>query len=329
VAVAAGACGASGLPVAARPAGRPATTAPRAALATATVPVARSAPPATAASNRSAARREATRLVARGVLPPGATPATRAPARLDTAPDRPSAATVVDRHRTWKVARSLASTLAYVAAHPPAGLKAQGSGRSYDGRMLVEGDYDYAAASTAAWAQADYEVSVASISAHVSAVRVDGLVVWLDPRPYRDDARGPRLHVTLANGCPVSDRHIVGVTNPGAYLDREMLPSTRPTAGLVCSYDGLDGRPFRLVEHRRLAATQAARAARAVRSVPLAHVDGGVTACPEDTGAATVLVLSYPAGNDVDVWGNVSGCESVANGHILAFGSAAPIDGGR
>src|SRR4051794_36822961 len=52
-------------------------------------------------------------------------------------------------------------------------------------------------------------------------------------QPLRDDAGGPRLHVTVAGGCPASPGDAVGVRNDGPPVTDALVPVQTPLRGLV------------------------------------------------------------------------------------------------
>ena len=56
--------------------------------------------------------------------------------------------------------------------------------------------YGYTAPSTAQLQSPELEIGAASPVRPVSAIRVDAVVVWTDPRPWPDNAAGRRIHVT-------------------------------------------------------------------------------------------------------------------------------------
>ena len=165
-------------------------------------------------------------------------------------------------------------------------------------------------------------VDVAAVDTHNSSWRVDAIDTWLDPVPYRDDAKGPRMRVTVAAGCLSTDKGEVGVSSDGADLDSALLPTAVPAAGLVCDYSGMNGNAFALTKSVTLSASDAARLAAAVRASQLSHLDDAMTSCPMDDGSLAVLAFSYPGRADVDVAYHYTGCPSVANGHI----SGAPSE---
>jgi hypothetical protein len=168
-------------------------------------------------------------------------------------------------------------------------------------------------------------VGAASLGPSTTAICLEAQVVWLDPRPWPDNASGPRAHVAVAAGCPATDAKLVGVNNPGVALKTRLLPPGKPTAALVCSYNGYNGPlpespqlslAMRLAHQVRLGAPAAGRLASAVGALALSHVDGGVTSCPAGLGTAAILAFSYRTGPDVDIWVAATGCPYFANGYI-------------
>lgn len=209
---------------------------------------------------------------------------------------------------------SVSQAVAWLQAHHPRGLAQDGSSGPGWGEAI---GYSYASHSSRAWESADLEVEVAQADG-ASVLRADAVVVWLDPVPVPDTAHGRRVHLGVTASCPATDKSIVGVTNQGADLRRRLLPAAAPTAGLVCRYYGMNGRPWRLSGHTSLTAAAARRLATSMRRVSLSHTVGGVTACPMDDGAAEIIALSYQGRPAVDLWVTLDGCRYVANGFIQA-----------
>jgi hypothetical protein len=269
--------------------------------------------PPTAAGNRTAAEAEARALLALTPLPPGANPTTTRPALLSGPPlGSVLDASLVDQSSFWRVDRPADQTLAWIKAHPPTGLSRTGSGMLSTPTAKVHG-LGWGAPDTAAWRSAQLQVGIAADGDSASVIRADGMAVWLDPVPVRDSGAGPRLRVTVAGGCPATDRGYVGVTNPDQPdLDAALLPGGSPTAGLVCEFT----KSPRLTSHRTLDATAAARVAAQARALPLGHSLGGPHSCPADFASVVVLALSYPGRPDVDLWLKPNGCGRVGNGHV-------------
>ncbi|HET7018672.1 MAG TPA: hypothetical protein VFI65_32435 [Streptosporangiaceae bacterium] len=280
---------------------------------------------ATVAGNRAAAQAEAARLMALARIPSGATRLGRPPRSLASpALGTPGVLTLVDHKMSWRVGKPFSIVRAWLAAHRPRGLTAEGWSRNRNIRthQTEMAGTSYPGAASPAWQSASLEISAAIAGAKSTVIRVDAVVVWLDPRPVRSRPGSHPLRVTLASGCPSSDRGVTGVANPGAKLARiltqRLLPPGRPSAGLRCRYYGLDGHPFQSVVATRLGARAAQRAARTMSAIPLSHTDGGVINCPLDTGRYEVLVLAYPGHPDVDLWIHVDGCGGFSNGYISA-----------
>jgi hypothetical protein len=280
-----------------------------------------------AQANMAAAQREAQRLLSRGRAPAGATAMKGASAckTVDGDLGTPAVTSIVEAQRSWQVRRSLASIQAWLYAHPPAGLQlTTWMGAAADGG----GPWGYNDHANAQWQSAQLGVGAASLGPSTTAICLEAQVVWLDPRPWPDNASGgTRVHVAVAAGCPSTDAKLVGVSNPGADLKTRLLPPGEPTAALVCSFNGYNGPSpelpqlplaMKLAHQARLGAAAAARLASAVDALPLSHVDGGVTSCPAGMGTAAILAFSYGSGRgpDVDIWVQATGCPYFANGYI-------------
>ena len=263
------------------------------------------------------------RLLALARVPPGATEIASPPADLSgPALGTPATSSLIDHARYWQVPMSFVATLAWVKAHPPAGLTNLGSS-SGSGPGEQSAGYSYGASDSPTATGGSFEIGVASVSADVSDIRADGVTEWLDPVPLRDDAPGPRMRVTVASGCPSTDANDAGVTNDATDLNTKLLPSAATTAGLVCEYAGLNGKPFGLIKSTTLNGTAAAQLAAAITGSSLSHLDNITTSCPMDDGSVTVLVLTYAGRADVDVWYARTGCQWLANGYIAASPSDA------
>lgn len=279
-------------------------------------------PTTTATSNKDRAEHDAARLLALARVPPGATGLGTPPAALDSpAMGAPNARSVVVRTRFWQVDKPVKQTIAWLRAHPPVGLSHDGSSTG-----SANAGFGYSAPATPALTSRELQIAVASLSSGQTAIRADGVAIWLDPTPYKDNSPGRRMRVTIAGGCPRADAKIAGVRNSGPDLSRALLPAAPPSAGLVCSYFGMDGRPYLLKTRKPLDDRAAGRLATAVRRVPLAHVDGAFVNCPMDDASVDVLVLSYPHRADIDLWFARRGCSWIANGTISA--AAGGLDDG-
>jgi hypothetical protein len=281
----------------------------------------------TAAGNRELAKHEAARLLSLTPVPDGAVRLGSVPRSLPgPALGRPGVTSLIDQVRSWRLPMTLAQATAWLHAHAPRGMRDDGSTSGWGPRGVNMIGYGYAGPGSPAWQSAELDVALAPAGSRASVLRADGVVVWLDPVPVPDNGPGPRMRVTVTGSCPARDAGFAGVTNPsvgdhgvanhGADLAGRLLPGGPPTAGLECRYSGIGG-GYRLRKASRLNAAAAQQVAAPLARLPLSHVDGGVTSCPEDDGSAEVVALSYPNRADVDLWIDLSGCGGVSNGRIV------------
>jgi hypothetical protein len=201
----------------------------------------------------------------------------------------------------------------WLAAHGPAGLRRDAE----EGPYPASG-FSYAGPGSPAWDSAELDIEVAPASDGAIVMRADALVVWLDPVPVRDTARGKRLRVLADAACPATDAGVAGVVNPGRDLAHELVPAGRPRAGLECWYYGMNGLPWQLRRQQHLTAVQAQRVAAPMTRLQLSHPLGAALNCPVDDGWAELIALSYPGRPDVDLWVRLNGCGGVSNGYIFA-----------
>lgn len=285
------------------------------------------APIPSAAGNHAAAQMKAAELLALANVPESSVPLASAPEHL-TGPvlGEPVVDSKVVRSRLWSVPWPFDQTLQWIRTHPPSGNAAPGSTTgSGPGYRLAGYGYSFAVASKDGLASADLQVGVLSDGAHSSVLRVDAVVVWLDPIPPRDPGGRGRIRVPQS-ACPASDRGYQDVSNPAfASLDTQLLPDGQPSQGRICAYEGRNGHSFGLRENRFLGPDDARGLALAIRQVPLSHTDGGVSSCPSDNGSAVIVVLTYPRLGDIDLFGGLSGCTSISNGHIIVPGSLSEL----
>lgn len=280
---------------------------------------------ATPAANKHRTVREARHLVALAPLPADRHRLAHAPRGLHQPATEPAAASLVDVKRFWRVAMSFQRAGRWMERHHPRGLRKSLSGSSGSHGTVVSRFVGYDARDSAAWVEAELQIEVVRGPHGTSLWRVDGMALWLDPRPIRDTDHGHRARITTHTGCPVSDRHFGDVRNSGARLARMLVPPGKPTAVLLCSYTGLNGRAFSLSAHHRYGPRIANRLVYRLRSVSLAHPDGVQTSCPMDDGSAAVAAFAFPGRPDVAIWIHATGCRYDDNGVIVgpdAIGSA-------
>jgi len=235
------------------------------------------------------------------------------------------ASSLVDVKRFWRVGMSFQRAGVWINRHHPRGLRKSMSGNSTSQGNVVSQFVGYDARDSSAWVEAELQIEVVRGPHDTSLWRVDGMALWLDPRPIRDTYHGHRARITTHTGCPASDRHFSDVRNTGARLARMLVPPGKPTAVLLCQYKGLNGRAFSLSAHHRYGPRIANRLVHRLRSVSLAHADGVETSCPMDDGSADVAAFAFPGRPDVAIWIHATGCSADDNGVIVgpdAIGSA-------
>lgn len=278
---------------------------------------------ATAAGNRAAAQAEAARLVSLAEVPPGAVRLGSPPAAL-SAPSMgtPAVTSLVDQVVAWRAGLPIAATRKWLAAHPPRGLPSDGGDNGSQSAGVTIYGTSYRAPPSQAWASADLEISVAPDGPDATAIRVDALIVWLDPRPVPSGPGSHPIRVTVADGCPATDQGVTGVTNPGAPLTRQLLPSGQPAGGLRCQYNGGNGHPsWHLATATRLAGPAARQAAASMTRPRFSHADPAAARCiPPADGSAEVLALAYLGHPDVDLFklDGCGGCPTVTSARAAA-----------
>jgi hypothetical protein len=242
-----------------------------------------------------------------------------APRSLSTpAMGTPAVSSLVDKVRSWRLAMPVGRAIAWIGTHHPPGLKQDGSSHSWGPHVDAVTGYGYAGPSNPAWQSANLEIEVAAAANGTSVMRADAVMVWLDPVPVRDNATGPRMRVTVASGCPKSAAGYSDITNQGTDLARRLLPAGKPTAGLECTYYGLNGPRWQLRKQVHLTAAAAQRLASTMSRVSVSHVLGGRVNCPLGDDSVEIIALSYPRRPDVDLWISLGGCSTVRNGIIVA-----------
>jgi hypothetical protein len=270
-------------------------------------------------SNKAQAQAEADRLIAMVSLPPGSVATKAQPPQLaGPVMGRPGVSQLIDRVRYYRIPMSLSQAHDWFVGNPQPGYTQSGSESGTDAGVNNFG-WQYDPPGHFAWGTATLQIGLVSEGSATTGIRVDGLAQWIDPTPVRDVPRGPTLRVTIAAGCPATDRGRTDISNPNAPdLDGQLLPSTTPTAALECAYFGLNGKAFALASSRKLNGTQAAVAAEHIRALPLGSRGLGAHSCPNDDGRTAIVVFGYVGRADVDIWESTSGCRLTDNGHIVS-----------
>jgi hypothetical protein len=277
----------------------------------------------TASGNRTATAAEAKRLLALAPLPPGATPTSLRPKALSgPAVGTPASTSLVDRAHYYLVNESYPQVYAFAKAHRPAGLKLAGTGSSSTRGVVSEEGIGWSEPDRKYAVELEATVGVTPTDHGTETVlRADGLGEWLDPRPVRDTTSGSRLHVNVASGCPSRGRD---VRNQDVGLKQRLLPKAKPTAALICEYDGSNRKPhFGLGRSARLDATRARKLQARFERLKIPHVDGAVYNCPAGDGTANLIAFAYHGRQDVDLYAEVNGCASVRNGDIVVRGDVS------
>lgn len=275
----------------------------------------------TAAANRAAAQGEADRLVAAALLPPGAVGLTVQPSGLVDANGVPEGSQVLDTVRFAGVELSLSQTRAWFHEHPQPGLETGGSSSTTGPSMPASYGFQFdPTAANRSWGSATLDITMVAEGSGTD-LRIDGVAQWIDPAPVKDTPTGPTGRVTVAGGCPTSDRGWTDIGNPDAAdLDTQLLPDTEPTAALTCVYGGMNVDPSTLQASHELDAAEASAAAGQIGGIPLGSRGDRARSCPADSGQVTITAFSFPARDDVDIWQHTSGCGYTDNGHIVAGG---------
>jgi hypothetical protein len=270
----------------------------------------------TAAGNKAAAMRYASYLVSLARVPAGSKSLHKAPPNLaDPASGRPSGTDHVDVASYYAIPMSFTDAEAWLKAFEPGGHLHKTGTSGGGGPGYEQSGIDFRGASNPAWQSADLGLIIETDSARQTYLRVDAVVVWLDPVPLSDTAKGPRIHFTVATGCPSTDIKQPDVTNTVAGLDRRLLPAQPPSGGLLCSYSSTG----KLTGHRALEGAQARTVAEQIGKISLSHVDGASYSCPAAFGTDGYAAFDYKGGQTVDIRVDLSGCAFISNGEIMAM----------
>ncbi len=156
-----------------------------------------------AASNEAAAHSDATELLSKLVLPPGAKQSSTEPAGDHSALAGPSSfpatGNLVDLHRWWLVTGSPHSAIAYIRAHGPRGSNLnETSTSSGDSATFVAVGYGWPS-DLRVLASRELLIGAVQLPGGVTGLRVDAQDVWLTPRPASEliPSRVARLGVTV------------------------------------------------------------------------------------------------------------------------------------
>lgn len=179
----------------------------------------------TTAGNRVEAHRDAAKLVRLAVLPPGSRRSSTAPNELHSPFQTPGTTALVDEHRLWRVADSLAQVDAFEKAHAPRGsrLNAWSTGTGPDG-------LDFALpALPGRLSSRDVVVTMAALAGGGTGIRVDAQVVWVLTRPRSEVVPPAVAEVDVGSHRVVSAEKVATIVR---WFDA--LPVVQPGATFSC-----------------------------------------------------------------------------------------------
>jgi hypothetical protein len=144
---------------------------------------------------------------------------------------------------------------------------------------------------------------------------------------------GPRIHFTIAEGCPPRTKPHEDVVNQDQASSPLLRISKVPTASLVCLYGywyASGALPTAVIANKLIASVRldshdSAALGRKVVALSLAQ-PSGVTSCPNDmVGVSALLAFTYADGTTTDLNYHDTGCQSLDNGTVAAsqIGSAS------
>jgi hypothetical protein len=242
----------------------------------------------------------------------------------------PGASSIVIKTWSWDVPMSLSDTAAWFQAHPPSGVTMSGTMSGSDNGVRSQG-FTYFAKRGVEEGQSQLEIGIVAARAGHASIRADGIVVWLDPTPIKDNFRGARVRLTVAQGCPQTlPADVEDVTNDRhqADLKSRLVPNEKPAGSLECDYFQSFGAQAVLSTQKRLDATEATAVALSLFERDPSHPDGEISSCGAGIGEQQleVLVFSYSDRADVDIWssGGAGICGGTSNGVINVPGHITP-----
>ncbi|HJT37180.1 MAG TPA: hypothetical protein VJ818_02040 [Actinomycetota bacterium] len=274
------------------------------------------------------ARTETERLLDLFEPPAGAQRVSASPSAVLASPAISETGNFIYTTRWWTVAQSYAAVKAWIPAHVPPGLVpgtvgGSGHGPGYEDATFTFDDPQ----KSDAYEQATLQVTIVSLSAHVTGLRADGTAVWLSSRPATDNIKGQRARVTIAGGCPKTFDSADISNPPSSDLKQRLLPSAEPTSAIRCHYvDARVGRTSRyeitLSRSSSLDRNAAMQLAKTVNGLPLASAGAVVHMCPADilgggSNLFEIIVFRYSGRPDVDIYHSAFCWGRADNGYIM------------
>jgi hypothetical protein len=193
--------------------------------------------------NQARAKSQAIMILGNGPVPPGAVPTT-----TDPGPGQwlkgpgvsvPATKELVDVHHFWRVPESSADLLAWIEAHAPTHAQPAASG-GQDGTS-VEWGFDYGFPTIKGVTSSEQlTISVETISATESALREDGQVVWIAPRPASETIpSGTKKIAVYVDSTFGKHSYLASTITSRAEITRltsviDNLPITQPGTAFGC-----------------------------------------------------------------------------------------------
>ncbi|GAA4193632.1 hypothetical protein GCM10022288_27720 [Gryllotalpicola kribbensis] len=158
-------------------------------------------------------------------------------------------------------------------------------------------------------------VAVLGIEAAVVAVALAGCSAapgtWFTPST-------PTISIAATSSCPATLGAARDVPDRSAGSATLLPASGKPPAALACSYTDRE-----LSSQTRLGAAASRELASVVNEIDLSKPTG-TTSCPAQLDQITVIAFEIGNTDDVDLWWNDSGCQTVDNGRLGAFQGGNP-----
>ncbi|GAA4163282.1 hypothetical protein GCM10022286_23520 [Gryllotalpicola daejeonensis] len=128
----------------------------------------------------------------------------------------------------------------------------------------------------------------------------------------------PTISVTATASCPAVLGSARDVPDRSGGSGKLLPDSRQPTAALVCSYKNRD-----LASQTQLGAEGSRELASVINKIDLAKPKGNFN-CPALFDEVTIMAFQFGHADDVDLWWNASGCQTLDNGRLGAFEGANP-----
>jgi hypothetical protein len=129
---------------------------------------------------------------------------------------------------------------------------------------------------------------------------------------------GATVHVDATGPCPSTLGNARDVSNEANALGAHLLPS-HPQFGIICWYRSTPGLPYAWVHRSLVNYPTAIALAGAIDGLDTAR-PSGVFHCPPAFADAAVLAFGYLKNESVDLWFADSGCETLNNSVLTAYG---------